>query len=180
MEAMRFRILQIILIIVLSSCSQNSDTDGTLSKRKEERIKKEATVIAENYADGQLKNAQRTTTDNGLIILSDDRKKYVIQPAGIIIGLIDEDEKYDAIVTIKSFSGQDLLLIEHLFMINTDNKLMLLRVIESDMRILELKDRIITAELPTHPRTSPLYNCASCQEIVKYRFEKGDTVRTDQ
>jgi hypothetical protein len=83
-------------------------------------------------------------------------------------------------VTIKSFSGQDLLLIEHLFMINTDNKLMLLRVIESDMRILELKDRIITAELPTHPRTSPLYNCASCQEIVKYRFEKGDTVRTDQ
>jgi hypothetical protein len=170
----------IIILIALFSCSRNSGTEGTISKRKEERIRNEATAIAEKYADGQLKEAQRTTTDNGLIVLSDDHKKYTIQPASIIIGLINEDNNYDAIVTVSSFAGQDLLLTEHLFMIDTDNRLMLLRVIESDMRILGLKDRIITAELPTHPRTSPLYNCASCQEIVKYRFEKGDLVRTDQ
>jgi hypothetical protein len=56
----------------------------------------------------------------------------------------------------------------------------MLRSVESDMRILQLNERTITADVPTHPRSSPLYNCPECREIVRFRFNKGDFERIGQ
>ena len=160
----------IIPIFIIASC--NSDSP--------EKTRKEVITIAENYATGQLKDAKKTVLGNGTIIISDQEKRYIIDPAKIIITLFDDDQVNDAVITISSFKGKDLDLIEHLFIINTNGKLMLIRTVESDMKILQIKERIITTQQPTRPRTSPLYNCASCQEIVNYRFINGDLVTIEQ
>jgi hypothetical protein len=64
-------------------------------------------------------------------------------------------------------------------MINVDGKLIMQRAIENDMKILELKDGIITAEIHTHPKSSPLYDCPVCMEAVKYRYVAGELVKVE-
>lgn len=68
---------------------------------------------------------------------------------------------------------------EHLVTINNNGRLMLVRTLESDMRVISVENGIITAEIPEHSRTSPLFNCPSCWEVVKYRFQNGDLVEID-
>jgi hypothetical protein len=56
---------------------------------------------------------------------------------------------------------------------------MLSRVIESDMKILGIKNRIITAEILTKSRNSPLRDCDACKEVVKFQFRMGDLIRME-
>lgn len=165
-------------IVLLASCAQNSGPANDSSSSDNE-IRKEVMSIAENYAASQLKVSTRTVIGNGIVILSDKQKRYFIDPGKILTGLIDDDSTKDAIITITSFHGEELDMIEHLVILNTNGKLMLLKTIESDMKIIQFQNRIITGELPTHPRSSPLYNCASCQAIVKYKFIKGDLIKIE-
>lgn len=135
--------------------------------------------IAEEYVSGQLKSPVREISDNGVVIIEEGTKKFYVDPASIFTGTIDNDHKEDAIITVVSYNNGYLGLIEHLILVNTDGKLLMQRSIESDMKILGLKDGIITAELPTHPRTSPLYNCSECREVVRYIYRYGELVKTE-
>jgi hypothetical protein len=170
--------LLLILFIFITSCTNNSGPAG-VSPSDKKKIREEVISIAENYASNQLKVTSKKITGTGIIIIGDQQKRYIIDPSKIFVGLIDNDEKQDAIVTIVSFQGENLDMIEHLIILNTNDKLMILRSIESDMKILQVKDRVITAELPTKPRSSPLYNCASCQEIVRFHLVNGELARVE-
>jgi len=163
-------LIVLILIFFVASCNTDSP----------EKIREEVVSIAESYAGGQLKEAKKTVLGNGTIIISDQEKRYIIDPARIIVTLIDDDEVNDAVIPVSSFRGQQPDLVEHLFIINTDGKFMLIRTVETDMKILQIRDRIITTQQHTKPRTSPLYNCASCQEIVNYRFVNGELVKIEE
>ncbi len=166
--------LGFLLIISCNNHSKKERTDNISDKK----IRKEAFALAKTYVLNQLKDPKENTI-NGTLAISDSTRRYSINPSKIYIGLIDSDEKKDAIVTLVSFRGQDLDRIEHLIILRTGKKFMLIKVFESDMKILQLKDRVITAEIPTRPRTSPLYNCASCQAIVKYQYKDGDLVKIE-
>lgn len=145
--------------------------------------------IAVKYVKDKFKESKETVAANGIITIADNQlqfvamtdnqTRYIIDPARIVIGLIDADSKEDAILTINCFKGQYEEVPEHLIFINSDGKLMLSRVIETDMKILGIKDRIITAEVYTHSLNSPLHDCDSCKEVVKYQFRQGDLVRTE-
>jgi hypothetical protein len=47
------------------------------------------------------------------------------------------------------------------------------------MKILKIKDRIIYVEIPKLPPDSPNYNCASCREVVKFKYLNGDLSKID-
>jgi hypothetical protein len=47
------------------------------------------------------------------------------------------------------------------------------------MRIISLKDRIITADVPEHSRNTPLFNCPSCWEVVKFHYKMGELVKVE-
>jgi hypothetical protein len=85
----------------------------------------------------------------------------------------------DAIISISGFKGQFQEMPENMILIKTDGKFILNRVIESDMKILGIKDRIITAEILTRSRNSPLRDCQVCKEVVKYQFKTGDLIRIE-
>jgi len=105
--------------------------------------------------------------------------KYVIDPVNIKTGLINDDSDEDAIVTIFGMSGQDLQTLEHLIIIKSDGKFILSRVIESNMKVLGIKDRVITAEVSSRSLNNPLRDCHECKEVVKYKFKDGDLVRLE-
>jgi hypothetical protein len=170
----------IITLIVLISLSCQQNTTPKKVENPVDKIRKEAVSIAEDYAQKQLKNGKITTAANGFVTIKDSLKSYIFDPSRIVTGFIDSDSLDDAIVTITSFSGQDIDLVEHLILLNTNGNLMLIRSFEADMKILRLSNRILTVEVHTKPRTSPLYNCSACRAIINYKFKDGDLVKMEE
>jgi len=182
---MKLRLLPAIFLFISFSC--NSGEQSKQIENPAEKIRKEAVAIAEDYSRNQLKDAKITRNVNGYITVEDSLKKFIFDPSRIITGFIDADSLEDAIVTLTSFNGQEISLVEHLILLNTNGKLILIRSFEADirsfeadMKILQLKDRILTVEVHTKPRTSPLYNCAACKAIIKYEFKDGDLVKIEE
>jgi len=167
---MRLYFFLVILLLFLSSCANI----------KEDNIRKEVLAIAEDYATGNLSDTTKRVMDNGIMIIGNEQKMYVIDPQNIYTGLIDEDKLEDAIISLYPFQGNIEVTTEHLFIMNNSGSLMLIRTLESDMKIIAIEDRIITAEIPEHSRNNPLFSCPSCWEVVKYRFVNGELERINE
>jgi hypothetical protein len=174
---MRLFLTLVILTIMISSCNDNSGP-GFTGSRSENKLKKQAFAIAEDYVSKQLTNPKKNISKEGIVVLRDSLKAFVISPAKIFVGLIDDDSKKDAIVSLDCYVNQYQVTSEHLILLNSNGKITFNRGIESDMTVLGIKDRLITAEIHTHTRNSPLFNCKACLEVVKYKFSNGDLVET--
>jgi hypothetical protein len=155
----------------------------------ENSLRKEVMDLTIKYAAGKFKESKETVAADGVVTIADNQVnfvtksvsqlKYIIDPLNIKTGLIDDDTNEDAIITILGMNGQDLQSLEHLIIIKSDGKFMLSRVIESNMKVLGIKDRIITAEVSSRSLNNPLRDCHECKEVVKYRFKSGDLVRVE-
>jgi len=167
-----------LLLSLLPGCSRNAGT-GSSDERASIKIKKQVTAVAEKYIESQLVNAKRTVMKDGSIMFSNDQKKFVIEPSKIFTGLIDDDQETDALVSLSTYDTQYQTESEQLVILKTGNEFTLAGAIESDMRVISLKDRIITADVPEHTRNSPLFNCQSCWEVVKLKYNKGEFVKTE-
>ena len=173
----------IFLIPMLFSCSQNN------TKVTENSIKKEVMDLTIKYAAGKFKESKETVAADGVVTVADNQVnfvsksvsqlKYIIDPINIKVGLIDDDANEDAIITIFGMNGQDLQSLEHLIIIKSDGKFILSRVIESNMKVIGIKDRVITAEVSSRSLNNPLRDCHECKEVVKYKFKDGDLVRLE-
>lgn len=178
---MKTYLIAIITLSFLFSCTNSSNNNDSIN-----RTRKEAMDVAVKYVSDKFKESRADVATDGTVTVTDSQKnfvalsnkkiKYIIDPAKVIIGLIDGDNKEDAIITVSSYIDEYPQIPEHLIVISTDGKLALNRAIETDMRIIGLKDRLITAEIYTHSRNTPLHDCSVCKEVVKYQFNKGDLV----
>lgn len=168
-------VINLIIILLIASCTHvDKKAEATL------RMKKEALDFASGYVMGKLKNPQKVIGADGVItVTGDDQTSYIINPANISIGLINDDNIDDVIASLEYYHSQYLILTEHLFLINTDGKLQFNCSIESDMKILGIKNQIITAEVYTKSRNGPLANCHVCKEVVKYKFRQGELIKTE-
>lgn len=167
-----------LLPTLLHGCSQNSGT-GQADGRSEIKIRNQAIAVAEKYIKTQLVNAKRTAMKDGTIIFSNDRKKYIIEPSKIFTGLIDDDQETDALVSLSTYDTKYQTVSEQLVILKAGNEFTLAGAIESDMRVISLKDGIITADVPEHSRNNPLFNCESCWEVVKLKYIKGEFVKAE-
>lgn len=161
---------------LLLTCKSGSDEpSGSLARKTKERI----INIAEIYISRQLKNPEKKDLGNGVIEFIDGNRRYILDPSTIRTGLIDDDKQTDAIITLYPFQGQYQTVSEQLIVLRSGNKFELAGAIESDMKIISVENRIITADVPEHTRDTPLFNCPSCWEVVKFRFRQGELVRTE-
>ncbi len=170
--------LLLFLFFLLISCIHN-DTKTGQGNTVAPGIKRKVMDIAINYARDKLKDSKKSVEKGGIINIVNNQIKYVIDPSKIVVGLIDDDTNEDAIVSISSYNGQFLATNEHLILIKTNGKFKVTKVIERDMKILKIKDRIIYVEIPKLPPDSPNYNCASCREVVKFKYLNGDLSKID-
>lgn len=146
--------------------------------------------VAIKYAKDKFKEAKETVSAGGIVTIADNQVnfitpsayqvRYVIDPSRIITGLINEDADEDAIAYIGAINGEDLETPENLILIKTEGKFTLSRIIESNMRVLEINNRVITAEVSTRSLNSPLRDCNVCKEVVKYKFQAGDLIRVQE
>jgi hypothetical protein len=174
----------LLLIPVTLSCGHNYKNSGSQNS-----IKKKVLDIAITYAKEKFKEPKETTASDGVITIEEgqvnfvalerNQIRYLIDPVDIATGLINDDSEEDAIITINSIRGQHIETPEHLILINNEGNLMLNRVTESDMKVLGIKDRIITAEVMSHSRNTPLRDCSACKEVVKFQFKAGELVRME-
>jgi hypothetical protein len=174
----------VFLIPGLLSCAHNDN-----KARSENLIKKEVLDVVIKYARDKFIEPKETVAQDGIVTVVEKQvnfvtpsayqTRYVIDPSKIVIGLIDDDTNEDAIINITSIRGQDMETPENLIFIKADGKFMLNRVIESNMKVLAIKDRIITAEVSTRSLNSPLRDCHVCKEVVKYKFKAGDLIRVE-
>ena len=171
-----YNIIIPLLLTLLQGCSTNSGT-GPEDKSPEKKIRKQVTAVAEKYIMSQLNDAKKTVLKDGSIIFSNDLKKYVIEPAKVFTGLIDDDQNNDAIVTLSTYDNKFQTVSDQLVILKVDNEFKLAASFESDMRIISLKDRIITADVPEHSRSTPLFDCPSCWEVVKFQYRMGELVK---
>ena len=157
------------LAVILQGCSKHSD----------QKIRKQVTAVAEEHIMNQLTDPVKTVSDNGIITISDEQKKYIIEPSRIFTGFVDDDQKKDATVSVFTFQGQYQTVSEQLIILKTGKEFRLSAAIESDMWIISLENRIITADVPEHSRNTPLFNCESCWEVVKFQFRMGELIKVD-
>ncbi|MGE5419438.1 MAG: hypothetical protein ACM3UT_04590 [Chloroflexota bacterium] len=158
-----------LLLLALTGCTGNSD----------KKIREEAITVAAEYLKGQSKTPEKKIGDNGTVSIIDGETSYILDPSSLFTGFLDNDNRKDAILTVFSYYKDRPGRVEHLILINVNGKLTMQRAIENDMKILELKDGIITAEIHTHPKSSPLYNCPVCMEAVKFRYAAGELVKAE-
>jgi citrate lyase alpha subunit len=135
--------------------------------------------IAVDYSREKFKDAKQSVLKDGTVNIGDNQITYLIDPATIVTGQIDNDANEDAIVTIASYKGKFPFKTEHLILIKANRKFTLARVIEADIKIMEIKEMIIFAEISKFPPDSPSYGCEICKEIVKYEYRDGNLVRTE-
>lgn len=177
-------IIAIIFLPFFISCSHKDS-----KSEARQLIIKEVLDLATNYASEKFtepkitKELDGTTliVENKIDFISSDRRplKYIITPVNITIGQINDDAVDDAIITINSFKGNYEDVPEHLIIINSEGKLMINRIIEEEMTVLGLKNKVITAEVRSHSQNTPLRDCNACKEVVDFVFKSGDLVRKE-
>jgi hypothetical protein len=154
-----------LLFMVLVSCSEKGESTS--------RIKKELSGIATDYARSQINGAKVTTDADGTIRIGNEKVKYVIDPSHIVTGFINDDAAEDAVISMEFFDGRFLVRTESLFLMNVNGKFEISLIDESIMRAIEIKDRIIYAEVSKVGTDSPTYGCPLCIRVVRYRFENN-------
>jgi len=185
LHEMKKIIVSTIILTGLLACSRDGKKPES-NKGTDTNLKAEAMEMAVSFAMSKFAEPKRVVEKSGTITVSDSKLSliaepvsYIIEPSAVYTGLIDDDEYSDAIVSVASYKGQYLIPSEHLIITGTADKPILNRVIESDMRVLGIKDKIITVEIRTHKPGSPLYNCDACKEVIKYYFLQGELVRAE-
>lgn len=153
----------LIFVAISSGCSSS-----------ENQVKDGLVKVAKDYVSAQLRNPETRILQDSTIMVGDSTIRYFIQPSGIRTGLIDGDNSVDGIVPVTSMERTGRILSEHLIILNINDKLLMIKSIESDMKIISIKDRIISADVPTHPVNNPLHDCPVCTEVKKYHFSDGD------
>jgi len=178
------KILIIIIFLPLFTACANKD-----NAESRKLVIKEVMDLATKYASEKFYEPIITTEVGGTVSIVDkkidfisaDRRplKYKITPANITLGMINDDPVQDAIITITSSKGDFELTPEHLIIVSSDGKLMLNRVMEEEMTVLGIKDQVITAEVRSHSRNTPLRDCDACKEVVNFAFKSGELVRKE-
>lgn len=168
----------LLIIPMFFACGENNSKKTTV-ETPNQKLRREAIEYSVNYAMGKFKTPVKTVLPDGSVRVEENQNAYLIAPSKVYTGLIDYDNIEDAIVSIDFYKDQYIVLSEHLILIGSETGVTLNRSIESDMRIISVKDRIITAEIYTRSRNGPLANCNVCKEVVKYQFRQGELIKTE-
>lgn len=160
-----------LCFLIVSACIQsNNRTDTLLDK---------ALSASEHILLEKEPDAVKSIDENASVIYTGSRRTYIISKENIKSGLINEDQLPDVIVSIDVFSGHFQVRSEHHIFLSKGDSLELSCSVQSDMKILFIKDNTITADVPMHSRNSPLFNCESCREVLNYHLRNGELVRAE-
>lgn len=169
------------IALISDHCGRNNSNDSKPG------IAQAATEMAVDFETAKFSNPNVEKSADGKVTISEKGvslltmpEKFIISPQEVFTGDLNGDGEPDAIVSVAVLKRDFPEATEHIVFTSSEGRLALNRTLESNMKIFTVKNGIITAEVHTHPPSSPLYNCNSCKEVVKFRFENGEFIRTVQ
>ena len=146
---------------MLISCSRRNDSGNDIMD------------IATIFAIQELDSATTFTDPNGVVSIGDSLIRYVIDPKQIFEGALTDRNARNILITVDSLHDPYLVPAYHLVL---NNEMETVAIIRSDMRVLAIENGLITAEIPTHAPSSPLYYCDECRDTVKYKLVRGELI----
>jgi hypothetical protein len=165
----------IILLLIFSAALSCRNKDNSHS-RYDKKITRQVVAAAEDYAYGHLKDPSRSVTDQGIIVLSDSALRILIDPSKIVTGDFEGDTLNDAIIPLYIFRGQTQDITINLFLVNNEGKLMTVRALEENMKVLSVMKRVIYIEMPVKDTLSRSQGIMGKTEVIEYIFT-GDSLR---
>jgi hypothetical protein len=166
-------IFYLFLVLSLALSCRNTDKE---KDRDGKNISKQAITAAEDYAKGQLKNSSRWVTDQGIIVVSDSLSKYLIDPSKVVTGDFEGDTLKDAIIPLYLFRGREQDITINLFLVNNEGKLMTVRALQDNMKVLSVLKRVIYIQLPLMGADEKKHGAMGKTEVREFLFE-GDSLR---
>lgn len=167
---------KIICLLLILSAALSCRNNHSSPDRQDRKIAKQVVAAAEEYAMGHLKDASRSVTDQGIIVLSDSTERILIDPSKIVTGDFEGDTLKDAIIPIYFFRGQNQDITINLFLINNEGKLMTVRAIEDNMKVLSVMKKVIYIELPSVSPDEKNNGAGGKTEVKEFVFT-GDSLR---
>jgi hypothetical protein len=162
---MKNLILSLLTALLFVSCSNNNEIH-----------RKKVISIATRFALTKIESGKAYTDTNGVVTIGDSLVRFVIDPASVFTGIIDTTIKNQQLwITIDSLHDPYLIPLYHLILEQQGDSLNIAHIIRSDARILGVHEGIITAEVPTHDPSSPLYFCSECRDTVLFKL-KGESL----
>lgn len=144
----------------------NDSNFGTISHNVIETTK--------SYLSSQLKNPV-ITVGRSVINIRGDGMQFIVTTRDIMIGQIDEDNTQDAIVSYLAIPAGKMNYRKHLLMLNK-GEMKVVRDFASDMKVMQISNRTVWAEVPKYGTNSPLHTCNKCTDNVKYKLV-GDSLQ---
>jgi len=149
-----------------SSDENNSSNFGVISKSIIETTKA--------YLSSQLKKPKIEVGTNSIKIWNEEML-YIVTTKDINIGLIDEDNTQDAIVSYLIVPTGKTKYRKHLLMLNKGEMKVVCDFI-SEMKVMQISNRIVYAEIPKYGANSPLHTCDKCMNNIQYKLA-GDSLQ---
>ena len=100
---------------------------------------------------------------------------FTIYPFDVNIGQIDEDSSDDALVTYIVSPEGKIRFKKHLILLNK-GEFKVVRDFASEMKVMQIANKIVYAEVPKLGSDAPGHDCKVCKENVKYRLA-GDSLQ---
>lgn len=165
----------IYLFLFLTAVVSCRNTER-VNSRHDKKITTQVLSAAEDYASGLLKEASKSVTDQGIIVLSDSTCRILIDPSKIVTGDFEGDTLTDAIIPLYLFREQNQDITINLFLINNEGKLMTVRALQDNMKVLSIMKRVIYIELPVKDTVLRNQSSMGKTEVKEFIFE-GDSLR---
>ena len=161
----------VFAFFILLSCGTGTQQENAVSESSRLKLNKsQVSAAMKKYLETKFTNPVSAEND-GLIRVQGDGALGIMQPYGIFIGKINEDESEDAMVTYVYEETGKPAVTRHVVFLNTDS-LRAVTELESDFNILAISKKTIITKIRTDAKDTPM-PCKLCSDTVKYIL-KGD------
>ena len=168
-------LLFIPVLFLLAACNSSTKKAAAPDNTNFGYVSSKVIEVTRSYLAAKLPHAVISTNSDGLLSIQSPELGFEVAPQGINLGQIDEDASLDAIVSfVVSPAGKPKYSCQ-LLMLNKDS-LKVIREFKSELRVMQISNRIVWGEIPNHGPDTPLHGCNECKVTVKYKLS-GDSLQ---
>lgn len=157
-----------ICFIVLTSC-------GTDDPYRNER--KKAVDFMSEYLDQQLVDAKKSVDTMGIITLADKQEEFKIDPGRFVFGQIDTNQTVDAVIPVFTFRNGSIIWIQHFVLLDSDNSYRIIKNFNDILKVIEISDYQIVAEVSTVSPDAPGFGCNECKVVKRFIYKDRDIIQ---
>jgi hypothetical protein len=159
-----------ISFIILASCA----TDDPYRNER-----KKAVDYMSVYLDQQLVDSKISVDTMGIVTLADKQEEFKIDPFKIVFGQIDTNHRVDAVIPVFTFRNGSIIWIQHFVLLDSDNSYRIIKNFNDILKVIEIRDHQIVAEVSTVSPDSPGFGCSQCRVVKRFVYKDLNIIQVE-